>query len=137
MHRGPPASFPIAAQPPFSALDARPVLVLFDASAAASRALAAGDAMARVIGTELAVLIAGNGAADAARRDAERRLAAPGGRLRFIPARSSAAALARLARDEGAGALVWSATPPAFAELLDQVGCPLVAVPAAGAITPG
>lgn len=135
MHKGPPAAFAIGARAAFSALGGRPVLALAGDADTASTVLEAGWAMAGVIGTELRVLIAADAAAAAAKERVQRWAAKRRTDARLLPiASSNAAVLARAARANEAGALLWprpaaAVAPLAFAELLGRLPCPLVALP--------
>jgi hypothetical protein len=139
--RGRLGAFALGGRPgepgPFRSLAARPVTVLFDESEPALRALEVGVALAQVIATELAVLIPAPGpeAFRAARERAGAWLAEHGAAARYLfLAAGDTAALARVVRVQGAGALVWpTATarlePRSLAELLAEMACPVVLLP--------
>jgi len=121
----------------FRALAARPVTVLFDESETALRALEIGLAIAGVIGTALAVLIpaVGREAFGASRERAQRWLAERGAAASYLwLAAGDPAALSRVVRSQGAGTLVWASAavgqaPPALAELLEELACPVIMLP--------
>jgi hypothetical protein len=131
---GPLSRFAIGDREPFPALEGRPVLVHFGASMAAWRALEAGRSMAQVIDTELVVLLAHGAEADLRRQRVARWLGDNGTAARCVSLASEAhAALAGAARDERAGALVWSGLAEgqglgALRELTGRLGCPLVSL---------
>jgi len=135
--RGQRAGFPLGGGPreagAFQALAARPVAVLLDEGDPALRALEAGHAIARVIGTELAVLVrAGSAAAfETGRRQAAEWLAARGALARYLWLGSGeVAALAAAVRTHGGGALIWPGSDPAvLAALIEALACPVVVLP--------
>jgi hypothetical protein len=121
----------------FPALAARPVIVLFNGSESALRALEAGQALARIIPAELSVLIpaATSQILEERRARAAHWLAERGAAARYLSVASrEPAALAAAVRSQGAGILVWPAPPDsrelaALARLVDEVGCPVVVLP--------
>jgi hypothetical protein len=121
----------------FPALAARPVIVLFNGSDSALRALEAGHALARIIPTELSVLVTASTPQyfEERRARAAQWLAERGAAARYLSVASrEPAALAVAVRSQGGGILVWP-TPPdtgelaALARLIDEVGCPVVVLP--------
>jgi len=121
---------------PFRALASRPVAVLFDESDSAPRGLEVGCAIARVIATELIILLPASGTAtfEARRGRARRWLAERGVAARYLGIAFGDVALAAAVRSQGAGALVWPNPPdrpllPALARLIAQVGCPVIVLP--------
>jgi predicted phosphoribosyltransferase len=121
----------------FPALAARPVIVLFNGSDSALRALEAGHALARISPAELSILVpaASPQMLEERRAHATRWLAERGAAARYLSVASrEPAALAAAVRSQGGGILVWP-TPPdsrelaALARLVDEVGCPVVVLP--------
>ncbi len=118
----------------FTSLRGRPVLALFDGSAAASEALRAGQGLARVAGVPLVVLIPAAGP-EPFRRLREQAAAAAGS---AGPTATSYVMLpdlhpgtvARAARAQTAAALVWPASggrdPSALAAIVEAAPCPVV-----------
>jgi hypothetical protein len=119
----------------FASLRGRPVLALFDGTAAASEALRAGQGLARVAGVPLVVLIPAAGP-EPFRRLREQAAAASAGSAG--PTATSYVMLpdlhpgtvARAARAQTAGALVWPASggrdPSALAAIVEAAPCPVV-----------
>ncbi len=136
--RGRLSAFPVPGRPgevgPFHALAGRPVAVLFDDSPAGGRGLEAALALARVTASELAVLVSADGAEAfrTGRTRAAERLAERSAAVRYaLLEAGDPAALARIVRARGAGALVMSgadAERPTVA-LLEDVACPVVLLP--------
>jgi hypothetical protein len=127
---GPPAS------QGFASLRGRAVLTVFEGAAASALALAAAQGLARITGSPLVVLVPAAGP-EPFRRLREAAVASAGGRQ---PAPTSyvmlpdvhAGTVARAARAQSAGALVWPATggrdPAALAAVVEAVPCPVVLV---------
>jgi hypothetical protein len=138
LSRGRLAAFPVGGRSdgggPFHALAGRPVAVLFDDTPAGGRGLEAALALARVTAGELAVLVGAE--KPGAFRDGQARAAASLGErsaaVRYARLETDdPAALARLVRAHGAGALVISgaAAERPTVELLEDVACPVVLLP--------
>lgn len=135
------AGFPLGGWPgeagPFDALAARSVMVFFGKSETGLRALEAGFAIARVIGSQIAVLISARSpeAFRASRERAQRWLADRDAAARYLPfAGGDVAALARAVRSQGAGVLIWPSPAteqalPALGALLEELACPVVVLP--------
>lgn len=124
-----------AAPARFASLRRRPVLALFDGSAAGAKALAAGQALARVAPGALVILIPASGA-EAFRRLREQAaaIAAPGAPLpsQYVSIPDlTAGTIARTARAQRAAVLVWPGDgrdPGVLAGIVDGVPCPVVVV---------
>lgn len=135
LSKGRLAAFPVGGRSedaaPFHALAGRPVAVLFHDSPAGGRGLEAALAMARVTAGEVSVLV--DAAAPEAFRDgqarAAARLAERSAAVRYARVEAGdPAALARVVRTHGAGALLIAgavAERPTV-ELLEDVACPVV-----------
>jgi len=124
-----------AAQARFATLRRRPVLTLFDGSAAGAQALAAAQALARVAPGALVILIPASGPEPFRRlREQAAAVAASG-----TPAPSqyvsipdlAAGTIARTARAQSAAVLIWPGDgrePGVLAGIVDAVPCPVVVV---------
>jgi hypothetical protein len=119
----------------FPSLRRRPVLALFDGSAAGVQALAAAQALARVAPGELVVLIPASGPEPFRRlREQAAAIAAPGAPVpsQYVSIPDLAAGtIARTARARSAAVLVWPGDgrdPGVLAGIVDAVPCPVVVV---------
>jgi hypothetical protein len=124
-----------AAPARFASLRRRPVLALFDGSAAGAKALAAGQALARVAPGALVILIPASGAEAFRRlREEAAAIADPGtpAPARYVSIPDLAAGtIARTARAQSAAVLVWPGDgrdPGVLAGIVDGVPCPVVVV---------
>jgi predicted phosphoribosyltransferase len=119
----------------FASLRGRPVLALFDGTSAAGKALLAAQGLARVAGAPLVVLIPAAGPEPFRRLREQAAGAAAAG---AGPAPASyvmlpdlhAGTVARVARAQSAGALVWPGSggrdPAAIAAIVEAAPCPVV-----------
>jgi hypothetical protein len=126
----------LAAQPqPFPSLRRRPMLALFDGSAAGTDALKVAQSVARVAEAELVVLIAASGPEPFRRLREQAAAGARAGRPApaqyvFIPD-LAAGTVARAARAQGGAALFWPGDgrdPAVLAAIVAAAPCPVVVV---------
>lgn len=125
----------LAAPPQFPSLRRRPMLALFDGSAAGTHALKAAQTAAGVAGAELVVLIPAAGP-EPFRRLREQAAAVTRAR-RPVPSQyvyisdSAAGTVARAARAQGGAVLFWPGDgrdPAVLAAIVDAAPCPVVVI---------
>lgn len=120
----------------FRRLGARPIVMLFDGSERAMRALAAAHALAKRAYARLTVLVMADDAEEfeRLRRQARSWLAEQGAAARFIGLKSrDVESVAQAVSAENASAFLWHekdepADPRALRRLLSELSCPLILV---------